>query len=116
MTIKILLNCLIIKCILTFIIQSFVHFAVYNFVLKGAGQYKNFKSILKLLLGKTIFLYLFMNLIIAILLYKRANCFPIQLRLPALNPVITNGCKLSHSPFNHLSGLNLRGSLKYFYE
>lgn len=82
------------------------HLATVNFVLKGTGQYKNLMSILKLLFGRVIFLYLLTNLIKAILLSKSASCLPMHDRLPALNPVTTKGGKLSHSPFSHLSGLN----------
>lgn len=94
----------------------FFHSLIVSFVSKGYGNTKNFISHLKSSFPNFIFLYRFMIFIKAILLYNKARCFPIQLRAPALNPTETKGSKLSHSPFIHLSGLNLRGYLKYFSE
>jgi hypothetical protein len=83
------------------------------FVAKSSGEYRNLNAILKLLLGRVILEYLFMNLMRAILLYSIARCFPMQVLAPALNPPYANWGRLSHS-LSHLSGLNSFGFLKYF--
>lgn len=56
-----------------------------------------------------------MNFINPILLSIMTKCLPIQVLAPALNPPNTNGGISSHY-FYHLSGLKLKGSVKYLVE
>ena len=65
-------------------------------VSKSSEQYRNFITILKSFLPILIYLYLFMNFTIAILLWISAGCLPIHVLAPALNPPATNGGMLSH--------------------
>lgn len=97
----------IIRCSNHFIVFS----AKISLDLKYSGHGKNLYYILKFF-GIYIDLYLFMNFINAILLYNSAKCLPMHVRAPALKPPVTNAGILLHSP-SHLSGLNLKGSLKY---
>lgn len=77
-------------------IQSFESGSIVMVVSNSSGPYENVINIWKFFLGRSIFLYLFMNLIKAILVYNRAKCLPMHVLAPPLNPPTRKGGKSLH--------------------
>ena len=90
------------------------HFCDFTKVsLAGTGSYTNILFIILFSDGSLISEYRLRSLIIVILSSITDKFLPIHDLGPPENPKITNGGTLLHSDY-HLSGLNSKGSLKYF--
>ena len=77
-------------------VQSFESGSIVMVVSNSSGPYENVINIWKFFLGRSIFLYLFMNLIKAILVSNNAKCLPMHVLAPPLNPPTRKGGKSLH--------------------